>query len=318
MDRLDHQILHALGINGRVSFRRLAVALGATEHTVARRYRALVERGVVRVVAAPTPREEDMGQMLRLHVHPGSAARLADALVRRDDVSWVRTAGVGSEIMCGVRAASAEQRDHLILDQLPRTGRVTRVTAYELLHHYRTPGHADWEGFPDPLTERQRELVGPVPVPENVPGLTAQDRVLLDALRHDARRPAAALAAETHQPESTVRRRLDVLLRSGAIHIDRDLDPAPLGCPVSATLHIDVDPRHLRTVGAALARHAPTTFVAAVTGPVNLFAAVVTATVRDLYEYVSTTLAGIDGVTHIETGITGPYLKHTHLTRRPR
>ncbi|MBB4920327.1 Lrp/AsnC family transcriptional regulator [Streptosporangium saharense] len=318
MDRLDHQILHALGINGRVSFRRLAVALGATEHTVARRYRALAERGVVRVVAMPTPHEGDMGQMLRLHVHPGSAARLADALVRRDDVSWVRTAGAGSEIMCGVRAASAEQRDHLILDQLPRTGRVTRVVAYELLHHHRTPGHADWEGFPDPLTERQRELVGPLPMPESAPRLAAQDWVLLDALRHDARRSAADLAAETNQPESTVRRRLDILLRSGAIYLDRDLDPVPLGFPVGATLHIDVEPRHLRAAGAALARHAPTTFVAAVTGPVNLFAAVVTATIRDLYEYVSTTLADLDGVTHIETSLTGTYLKHARVIRRPR
>jgi hypothetical protein len=54
----------------------------------------------------------------------------------------------GTEVVCGVRAESVHQRDHLILEQLPNTGRITGVTALEVLHHYSQSGHADWEGFP--------------------------------------------------------------------------------------------------------------------------------------------------------------------------
>ncbi|ADD42402.1 transcriptional regulator, AsnC family [Stackebrandtia nassauensis DSM 44728] len=311
LDRLDHQILHALGINGRVPFRRLAQALDASEHTVARRYRRLVERDVVRVVAAPAPRDSDMGQLLRLQVHPGSSKRLTEALVNRDDVSWLRTAGGGAEIMCGVRAPSSPQRDKLILEQLPRTGKVTRVTTYDVLHHFRTPGHADWEGFPDRLDDRKRELIrdhDPTGAP--APRPAAEDAALLKALTLDARQSSARLAAATGQPESTVRRRLDQLLACGAIQLDRDLDPLSLGYPISASLYIDVSPKHLHAAGAALAAHRPTTFVAAVTGPANLHAAVSVRTLADLYDYVSSTLTEIDGVLRVETCLAGPFLKH--------
>jgi DNA-binding Lrp family transcriptional regulator len=320
MDRLDRQILHALGVNGRIAFRRLAAILDANEHTVSRRYRALVDRGVVRVVAMPSPRDDDNGQLLRLHVHPGSGTRLADALARRDDVSWIRTAGAGGEILCGVRAASTHQRDHLLLEQLPRTGRVTEVTAYEVLHHFRTPGHADWEGFPDQLNDEQRNRIRTDEPHENephegAPQLTAGDHSLLKALSQDARQSSTRLAAATGQAESTVRRRLETLLASGAIRLDRDLDPLQLGHPIGATLYLDVSPGHLHDAGAALAQHKPTTFVAAVTGPTNLYAAVATTTINDLYTYVRSTLADVEGVLHIETSLTGPYLKHARTIR---
>ncbi|MFG3258264.1 Lrp/AsnC family transcriptional regulator [Streptomyces sp. NPDC048172] len=322
VDRLDHQILHALGVNGRIAFRQLATVLDAGEHTVARRYRALVERGVVRVVAMPSPRDDDNGQLLRLHVHPGSGTRLADALARRDDVAWIRTAGAGGEILCGVRAASAPERDHLLLEQLPRTGRVTAVTVYEVLHHFRTPGHADWEGFPHPLDDEQRDRIRADAPPEleppgTAPPMTAEDTALLRALSQDARQSAARVAAATGQTEATVRRRLETLLSSAAIRLDRDLDPLQLGHPIGATLYLDVAPGHLHHAGAALARHGPTTFVAAVTGPANLYAGVVTRTIHDLYTYVHSTLADIEGVRHIETSLTGPYVKHARTVRTP-
>jgi AsnC-type helix-turn-helix domain len=50
LDVVDRRLLHALGINGRASFRLIASVIGASEQTVARRYRRLREEGVVRVL----------------------------------------------------------------------------------------------------------------------------------------------------------------------------------------------------------------------------------------------------------------------------
>ena len=55
LDRLDRQLLHALQFDGRASFRVLAELLGASEQTIARRYRRLREAGVVRVVVLSAP-----------------------------------------------------------------------------------------------------------------------------------------------------------------------------------------------------------------------------------------------------------------------
>lgn len=288
-------------------------------NTVARRYRALVERGVVRV-AMPAPRDDDNGQLLRLHVHPGSGPRLADALARRDDVAWIRTAGAGGEVLCGVRAASTPQRNHLLLEQLPQSGRVTAVTAYEVLHHFRTPCHAEWEGFPDQLNDEQRNRIRTDEPHEDdpcrsTPRLKGEDLALLTALSQDARKSSTNLTAATGQAESTVRRRLEPLLSSGAIRLDRDLDPLQLGYPIGATLYLDVSPGHLHKAGDEVARHEPTTFVAAVTGPTNLYAAVATRTIHDLYTYVRSTVADVTGVLRIEASLTSPYVKHARAIR---
>src|SRR5260370_17410997 len=50
---LDRQIIYALIIDSRAPFSRIAVVVGASEQTVARRYRRLHAAAVVRVVAVP-------------------------------------------------------------------------------------------------------------------------------------------------------------------------------------------------------------------------------------------------------------------------
>src|SRR5690349_21551340 len=83
IDRLDRQILHALEIDGRAPFRRLAAVLDTSEQTVARRYRRLHEAGVVRVLVLPALKLSDQGTLLRIQVQPGAARPLANALAER-------------------------------------------------------------------------------------------------------------------------------------------------------------------------------------------------------------------------------------------
>ncbi|WP_406151634.1 Lrp/AsnC family transcriptional regulator [Streptomyces sp. NBC_01012] len=169
-----------------------------------------------------------------------------------------------------------------------------------MLHHFRTPGHADWEGSPGQLTGEQRKGIraGAPHADEPCSGtswLKDEDRALLTALSQDARQSSTRLAAATGQAESAVRRRLEALLSFGAIH----LDPVQLVHPIGATLHLDVSPRYLHDAGEELAQHEPTTCVAAATGPTTAIAA---STVHDLYTYAHSTLADVEGVLHIEAG----------------
>src|SRR5882762_11281885 len=88
LDPLSHQIIHALQVDGRASFNRIATVLGVSEQTVARRYRRLRADGIVRVVGMVDPRR--VGQTawtVRIQCRPGTATKLADALARRGDVA---------------------------------------------------------------------------------------------------------------------------------------------------------------------------------------------------------------------------------------
>jgi DNA-binding Lrp family transcriptional regulator len=106
-DRLDRQIIHALQLEPRASFSRIAAAVETSEQTVARRYRRLREEGIVRVVGLVDSRQVGQNDwILRVQCRPGSSGRLADALAQRDDISWVTLSAAGSEVFCTVRSRS--------------------------------------------------------------------------------------------------------------------------------------------------------------------------------------------------------------------
>ncbi|WP_019971088.1 Lrp/AsnC family transcriptional regulator [Mycobacterium sp. 141] len=95
-----------------------------------------------------------------------------------------------------------------------------------------------------------------------------------------------------------------------------DLDPAKLGYGVGANLYIKVETRHLHAAGTAITTHGPTMFVAVVSGPANLQATVVSPTVDALYDYPTSTLAQVPGITDIETSLTRAFIKHARTAWR--
>jgi DNA-binding Lrp family transcriptional regulator len=303
IDRLDRQILHALAINGRASFRRVATVLGASEQTVARRYRRLSEAGVVHVLGVPAPDPSDEGTLVRIQVQPAAARGLARALAKLPDVSYIGLMAAGAEIICSVRTRTRDARNALLLDQLPRTGRVLGITAYNVMHRFATPGQADWSGFADPLDEQQVADLAPARVSGPREALTDADEPLLAALAEDGRASYAQLAARLERQEAQITRRVEALISSGAVYLDVDIAAELLGFNITAMLYLTVPPSQLDAVGLQLEAHAETTFVAAVTGPSNLVASTWFRNLDHVYQYVSGTLGGIPSIDAVETSI---------------
>src|ERR1700733_8117392 len=106
-DDLDLKIIRALQVDPRAGFSAIGEVLGVSEQTIARRFRRLRADGLLRVIALVSPRH--LGQtewIVRVTCRPGGTGALADALARRDDVSWVTLSAGGSEIDCSVRSLS--------------------------------------------------------------------------------------------------------------------------------------------------------------------------------------------------------------------
>lgn len=313
LDAVDRRLLHALGINGRASFRLIASVIGTSEQTAARRYRRLRDAGIVRVLMLPAPDPTDAGQLVRLEVQPQAVSVVAEALSRRPDVSWLRLTNAGAEILFGVRARTSADRDALLLDQLPRTGRVLRTTVYSILHHFRTKGEADWCGFPDQLDQEQRRKLH-IEAPER-PSMrvSAADQAMVDALAVDGRATYARLAQVSGMSESAAARRLDLLTSTGALYGDVDIAPEQLGYPAGATLYLEVTPSRVPAVGKLVAAHPQTAFVAAVGGPVNMIAAIRCRDVAEIYEYVTVTLGRVNGIEHVEVSTVSRTIKHARM-----
>jgi len=304
IDHLDRQIIHALIIDGRVPFSRVAAVTGASEQTVARRYRRMHAAAVVRVVAVPdTHRIGESKWVVRLQCVPDAASAVADALARRPDTSWVQLTSGGTEICCMVQPLDGSSGRDLLLRQLPASRRIVAVSAHSLLHMFRG-GASHWPGATEALTEQQAAVLAPPPPGHGSgqpgPALGADDRVLVAELARDGRASYAELAHATHWHESTVRRRVSELRAAGALYLDVDVEEAAFGIATRAHLWMSVAPARLAAVGEALAGHPEIPFVAATTGASNLIASVLCRDDEALYRYLTERIASLDGVNAVE------------------
>jgi DNA-binding Lrp family transcriptional regulator len=311
LDDLDRGLVHALQIDGRAPFSRLATVLGTSTQTVARRYRRLRVEAGLRVVGLADPAVAGRARWLvRIGAVPHATRDLARALARRSDTTWVKLTSGGTGIIAVVTAPPTESgpaAGHgLLLHDLPRTAGITEVTAHYLLHTY-LGGPTPWRGRAQTLTAGQRAALsagadepsaGPA---EPVRPLGPADGPLLDALARDGRATQAELAAATGWTSATAARRLAELRSSGAIFLDVEISPALLGAGTQALLWMGVAPARLERTALALAEHDELAFVAATTGPTNLVAHALCAGPGELHHYLTRRLGALEDIRTLET-----------------
>jgi DNA-binding Lrp family transcriptional regulator len=323
LDDVDRQLLHALIVAPRASFRVLAAALGVSDQTIARRYRRLAEAAGLRVFGLINGAQAGwVDWLVRLQVAPGSAQRVADTLARRPDTRWVRLYSGGTEIVCTLQARTPEQRNALFLQGLPGSRHVTAITAQSMLHVF-TPvayvGHAGAlsgaqlaglrAAVPEPPLAGSAALSAAPPapgigltwIPSEATVLRAEDDPLLAELARDGRAPVAELAAATHWHESTVRRRIEELRQAGLLYFDIDIDESVMGVNANVMLWLKIEPAALDAAGRALAAHPEIPFAAATTGSTNLAASAVFRDTRQVYAYLTTRLADLPGLQSVES-----------------
>jgi DNA-binding Lrp family transcriptional regulator len=304
MDLVDQQILQSLMLDGRAPMRRIGEVVGVSEQTAARRYQAMHLAGVLRVLVGPSVVAGGSRLwLLRLQCRPDAAAALGERLAAREDVAWVALLSGGSELMCTTVLPADAACGSGVLPRLSHTAAVLSFTAYSVLQSY-SGGPAEWSGFDEPLTpDAQRLLLGGrQPARRVAHGHVSPDDVgLLRELRHDGRASQVALARALDWPMSRVSARLQSLLGSGAVDVDVDYLLEPFGFATSAQLMLQVAPSRIAAVCEALSAHRLTSWVAAVTGPANVLAAVSCRDNNELFGYVTEQAGTLDGVTHIET-----------------
>ena len=282
LDELDQALVEALRQDARASWSQLAAVVGASEQTVARRYRRLHSAGLLRVVGLPIGRRLGYSEWLfRIQCTPNSAPGVALALAGRPDILWIDLLAGGTEIICFPHARSVRERDDLLLDKLPRTGRVVGVTAHAVLRPYFDTVDLAWH------TPRPR--------------LDKDDERLLAELARDGRAGYAELAAVIGRSETTVKRRIEQLVSGGALTFGPEIDPSLLGLETEAVLWLSVAPARLEHVGRAMSRHPEIKYVAATTGPTNLVAMLTCRDADAFYDYLTATLGAMPDVHAVET-----------------
>lgn len=313
LDAIDVRLAHALQVDGRAPFSRIAAALDLSDQTVARRYARLRATRALRVVGLTDPDAVgDTQWFVRVRSTPDVTPRIGQALARRRDTSWVMLLAGGTEILCTVRVGAGDRDVELLTSTLPRTAQVLEVHAHCRLHQYfgGQQGAVEKLGLlgPDQVAalrgdravDRAVQDAGR-PTPTGRHALDDVDRSVLGELADDGRRSIEHLAYAAGTPPSTVSRRLELLRQRGVLFFDVELDNRLLGRSVESVLWLKVDPAALHDTGTALAAHPEIAFAAACTGPSALLAHVTTPDPAALYRYLTTSIAALRGVREVES-----------------
>lgn len=305
LDALDRRLLHALQVDGRAPFGRIAEVLDVSDRTIARRVERLRSTGSARVTAVTDSRRTGRAEWLvRLQVLPGNAAAIARALARRPDTSWVTVLSSGTEVSCIFHVANEGPAP---LEALSRHPHILKAHAQRLLRHLMDN---QWAVRTSALTTDQVKALTSADADDVASAaLNDLDRRLLPALAVDGRATYPSLARTVGWSESAVRRRLDHLRRTRVLRFDVETDPVLFGFSVQCLLSLTVVPARLPAVAQALAGDQEAGFVGATTGPHNLLVIAVCRDTDALYGYLTERVGALDGVTCVETTMVTSYAK---------
>jgi len=136
--------------------------------------------------------------------------------------------------------------------------------------------------------------------PYGVVKLDDLDRHIVQLLRHDGRRSYADIARVVAVSEPTVRKRVERLIRVGAISIAARINPAALGLAIDAMVGIRVRRGQVQAVGARLAAMDNVSYVAYMTGGFDIFVEVFLSDTEALFQFLNEDLAAIEDITDAE------------------
>lgn len=198
LDELDERLIRELRTDGRASFQDLATRLGISRDLASQRYRTLVERDGLRVVAALDPSYAGHHVLVHAMVEvEGPVAPVAHRIAELPDTVLVSLTSGMHPLVFESRHGSEEQ----LQDMLERVREITgvrrvRVTTYVGI----------LKGFF--VATKRAEVT-----------LDALDTALISQLQRDGRKSFKALADTVHLSPSSVRARVKRLVDAGVIRI---------------------------------------------------------------------------------------------------
>jgi Lrp/AsnC family transcriptional regulator for asnA, asnC and gidA len=141
--------------------------------------------------------------------------------------------------------------------------------------------------------------------------LAPVDVEIIRALQGDARGSVAKIASRLALPESTVRHRLNRLVRRGLIEFTVMTNPLQLGYQIWAVVEIQAEMPKIRSVARSLAEAPEVYFVGITTGGYDVLAAAVFRSNQELLDFITRRLSRVPGIVRTTTSSVLEVVKRT-------
>jgi DNA-binding Lrp family transcriptional regulator len=299
VDAVDRQIAAALQLNGRATWRQVARVVGASESTVARRGRQLLDAGLVRVTGQPDPARIGLGYpvLVQLNCEAGAVKRVGESLAARPDVRFLVLVTSTFDIVLELIVPSRAHLARVLMDEFSAVDGITSTTTDSVMRTFKTS--YDWSRDlldehgvdPDFGAELRAHPRAGAPV-----ALDETDLQLMQLLREDGRLTYAELAQAFGMTESLARRRVTALVEQGALMFATFVDPRALGFEIEAFVLLRVNLGELEQIATELAARREVRYLSATSGFSDLACEVILRSPDDLYGFTTQVLGGLGGV----------------------
>jgi Lrp/AsnC family transcriptional regulator for asnA, asnC and gidA len=137
------------------------------------------------------------------------------------------------------------------------------------------------------------------------------DVEIIRSLQGDPRGSVAKIAGRLGVPESTVRHRLNRLVRRGLIEFTVMTNPLRLGYQIWAIVEIQAEMPKIRAVAKSLAGAPEVYFVGITTGGYDVLAAAVFRSNQELLDFITRRLSRVPGIVRTTTSSVLEVVKRT-------
>jgi Lrp/AsnC family transcriptional regulator for asnA, asnC and gidA len=135
----------------------------------------------------------------------------------------------------------------------------------------------------------------------SMPELDELDLRIIGQLQDDGRKPTAEIARALCVPRTTVARRIERLVREKIATIGVFANGPKIGLPVHAMILLEVNPNKYHTVVSEVVGLDAVRWVGVMSGPFDVLIEAMLPSSADLRNLLLTQLAGIEGITRMQT-----------------
>ncbi|HXY74276.1 MAG TPA: Lrp/AsnC family transcriptional regulator [Dehalococcoidales bacterium] len=291
MDILETKLISELQANPRQSNRKLSKLLNVDEETIKRRIDKLVSSGTL--ILTVLPKLDELGYPYRflmlVEVEQTKIHEIGAQLCQLPYIGFVAQWLGSPKFFIRGDFSSIESMIKFTEEKLGKIEGIKNIdTMFEYQRIKSTFLHTGNAQVTKTIATRT----------ENT-GVNRHDRELIVKLQNNARTSFKELASETRMSETTVIRRVKVLIKSGIIEFTAIPNVGALGFPVICKIRLQTKSGRIIETAKIISRYPDVNYVGIVSGPAPLILTLNSPSMEAASDFVNCELSKIEGIASV-------------------
>jgi len=302
LDPIDISLIRELETDARQPYSHLAAKLGVTRPTIHSRIQKLLDAGIISIscLANYIALGYATAVILAINSQPSRLKEVVDGLRSCPPVRHAMLCTGRFDIMAWAMLRDRKELASFLFDDVRAIPGLAHLETMLTLKHVKASMTL--------LADENGSFVVENPAAD----LDTMDFALIRELQAEARQTSDHLASKLGTSGSTVRRKIQQLLRTGVIRIQAVADPFALGFDGMASIGLKVDCSRVNEAAEAIASYRNVQSVAICTGRYDIVAWAVFRGVSELHHFITSELSRVAGLRDTETMTNLKLLKFSH------